>query len=149
MLSAFWHFLWFLSDTPSETSGYRNLRDKRFFFSSWHQQLDKAWLYAGCGRISLVQQNQHRSLLSFSAFSKRYSTTFTADWAFLFDLGRYGDKRTRWNSQCLANSVNSLLTKGGQLSVTKASGIPCWLNCTFPNLMMAVDVIALTGLTST
>ena len=41
--------------------------------------VDKAWLYAGCGRISLIQQNQPRSLLFFSAFSKRFLTTFTAD----------------------------------------------------------------------
>ena len=120
-----------------------------FFFPSWHQPLDKAWLYAGCGRISLVQQNQPQSLLFFSAFSKRFSTTFTADRAFFLDLGRYGDKIARWNSYCLANSVNFLLTKSGPLSVTKASEIPCWLSCTLPNLMMAVDVIALKGLTST
>ena len=145
MLLAFWRFLWLLSDTPSVTAGYRN----KHFFPSWHQPLDKAWLYAGCGRIYLLQQNQPRSLLSFSAFSKRFSTTFTADWAFLLDLGRYGDKITRWNSHCLTNSVNYLLTKCCPLSVTKASGKSCCLNCTFPNLMMAVDVIPLTGLTPT
>ena len=80
--------------------------------------VDKAWPHAGCGRISLIQQNQPRSLLSFSAFSKGFLTTFTADWAFLLDLGRYGDKITSWNSHCLANSVNALLTKCGPLSVT-------------------------------
>ena len=41
--------------------------------------VDKAWLHAGCGRLSLIQQNQQLSLLSFSAFSKRFLTTFTAD----------------------------------------------------------------------